>query len=72
MSVFGQVLNLGVDMGEVVSLIRLTSPNFQLRKKFYRGCRAYTGSKFVLANTLAKWKELEPNEINFSQVLTRK
>ena len=28
---------------------------------------AYPGSKFVVANTLAKWKKLEPNEINFSQ-----
>ena len=29
--------------------------------------RAYPGSEFVVANTLAKWKKLEPNEINFSQ-----
>ena len=29
--------------------------------------RAYTGSVFDVANTLAKWKMLEPNEINFSQ-----
>ena len=29
--------------------------------------RANPGSEFVLANTLAKWKKLEPNEINFSQ-----
>ena len=27
--------------------------------------RAYHGSEFVIANTLAKWKKLEPNEINF-------
>ena len=26
--------------------------------------RAYPGSEFVVANTLAKWKKLEPNEIN--------
>ena len=25
------------------------------------------GSEFVVANTLAKWKKLEPNEIDFSQ-----
>ena len=32
------------------------------------GCyRAYPGSEFVVANTLSKWKKLEPNEINFSQ-----
>ena len=29
--------------------------------------RAYPGSKFAVTNTLAKWKKLEPNEINFSQ-----
>ena len=34
--------------------------------------RAYTGSEFVVANTFAKWKKLEPNEINCSQGLARK
>ena len=34
--------------------------------------RAYPGSEFVAANTLAKWKKLEPNEINFSQGLSQK
>ena len=29
--------------------------------------RAYPVSEFVVANTLAKRKKLEPNEINFSQ-----
>ena len=29
--------------------------------------RAYSGSEVVMANTLAKWKKLEPIEINFSQ-----
>ena len=29
--------------------------------------RAYPGTEFVVANTLAKWKKLEPNEIVFSQ-----
>ena len=29
--------------------------------------RAYPGSEFVVANTLAKWKKLESNEIEFSQ-----
>ena len=29
--------------------------------------RAYPGSEFVVANTLAKWKKLDPNEIDFSQ-----
>ena len=34
------------------------------------GCsfRAYPGSEFVVANTLAKWKKLEPNEITSSLV----
>ena len=35
--------------------------------KMNRLARAYPGSEFVVANTLAKWKKLEPNEINFSQ-----
>ena len=35
-------------------------------------CRAYPGSKFVVANTLAKWKKLEPNEVDFSQGLSQK
>ena len=34
--------------------------------------RAYPGSEFVVANTLAKWKKLKPNEINFSQVFSQK
>ena len=34
---------------------------------FYVYYRAHPGSEFVLANTLAKWKKLEPNEVNFSQ-----
>ena len=34
--------------------------------------RAYPGSEFVVANTLAKWKKLEPNEINFSQDFSQK
>ena len=29
--------------------------------------RAYPDSEFVVASTLAKWKKLEPNAINFSQ-----
>ena len=29
--------------------------------------RAYPGLEFVVANTLAKWRKLEPNEINLSQ-----
>ena len=34
--------------------------------------RAYSGSEFVVANSLAKWKKLEPNEINFSQGFSKK
>ena len=29
--------------------------------------KAYPSSDFVVANTLAKWKKLEPNEFDFSQ-----
>ena len=32
-----------------------------------RTFRAYAGSEFVVGNTLAKWKNMEPNETNFSQ-----
>ena len=34
--------------------------------------RANPGSEFVAANTLVKWKKLEPNEINFSQGFSQK
>ena len=34
--------------------------------------RAYPGSEFVVATTLAKWKKLEPNEIDLSQGFVRK
>ena len=34
--------------------------------------RAYLDSEFVVANTLAKWKKMEPNEINFSQGFNQK
>ena len=34
--------------------------------------RAYHGSEFVVANTLDKWKKLEPNEIDFSQGFSQK
>ena len=34
--------------------------------------KAYPGSEFVVANTLAKWKKLEPNEIGFSQGFSQK
>ena len=35
-------------------------------------CRAYPGSQFVIVNTVAKWKKLEPNEINLSQDFSQK
>ena len=34
--------------------------------------RAYPGSEFVVTNPLAKWKKIEPNEINFSQGFSQK
>ena len=43
----------------------LTSP--ETRAKILVSNRAYSGSEFVSANTLAKWNKFEPNEINFSQ-----
>ena len=33
---------------------------------------AYPGSEFVVANTLAKWKKMEPYEIDFSQGFSQK
>ena len=36
------------------------------------GLGAYPGSEFVVANTLAKWKKLEPNEVDFSQGFSQK
>ena len=41
-------------------------------RAFQHSFRAYPGSKFVVANTLAKWKKLEPNEIDFSQGFSQK
>ena len=32
----------------------------------------YSGSEFVVADTSAKWKKLEPSDINFSQGLSQK
>ena len=40
--------------------------------RMYLYPRAYPGSECVVANTLAKWKKLEPNEINFSQGFSQK
>ena len=34
--------------------------------------RAYPGSEFVVANTLGKWKKLEPNDIYFSHDFSQK
>ena len=34
--------------------------------------RAYPASEFVVANTLAKWKKFESNEIDFSQGFSQK
>ena len=34
--------------------------------------RAYPDLEFVVANTLAQWKKLEPKEINFSQCFSQK
>ena len=34
--------------------------------------RAYPGSEYIVANTLAKWKNLEPNGINLSLGLSQK
>ena len=42
-------------------------------KRFHFIClRAYPGSEFVVANTLAKWKKVGPKEIDFSQGFSQK
>ena len=38
----------------------------------FRSIRANPGLEFVVANTLAKWKKLEPNEMDFSQGFSQK
>ena len=43
-------------------------PLFKIEASF----RAFPGSEFVVANSLAKWKKLEPNEIDFSQGFSQK
>ena len=37
-----------------------------------RCIRAYPGSEFVVANTLVKWKKLEPKKLTLAKVLARK
>ena len=44
----------------------------RIHTTFHTMNRAYPGSEFVVANSLAKWKKLEPNEINLAKVLTKK
>ena len=50
------------------------SRQFDLRDviHYISGHRAHPGSEFVVANTLAKWEKLEPNDINFSQGFSKK
>ena len=56
--------------------IKLEIPGFQVSglstTQWRLLIRAYPGSEFVVANTLAKWKTLEPNEINFGQGFSQK
>ena len=50
------------------SIANYLSNIYQIFTRFtHESFRAYPGSGFVVANTLAKWKKLEPNEIDFSQ-----
>ena len=35
-------------------------------------CSANPGTEFVVANALAKWKKLEPNDSDFSQGSSKK
>ena len=46
--------------------------NHTVKKTTYTCNRAYPGSEFVVANTLPKWKKLEPNEITLSQGFSQK
>ena len=63
---------LQVSIGEIIykNVVYMYYTERLLKKA---GCiRAYPGSEFVVAYTLAKWKKLEPNEINFSQGFSQK
>ena len=40
--------------------------------KVFQNLRAYPGPEFVVANTLAEWRKLEPDEIDFSQGFSQK
>ena len=44
----------------------------EVHLNFYSRRRAYSDSEFVVVNTLAKWKKLEPNESDYSQGFSQK
>ena len=57
----------------------ITLQNIQETKRYGRtdgqrenSIRAYPGPEFVVANTLAKWKKLQPNKFDFSQGFSQK
>ena len=54
-------------MGKKISTFLCSKVLFILAYRINYSIRADPGSEFVVGNTLAKSKKLEPDEINFSQ-----
>ena len=55
-----------------ILVIKWEGYNMPINDRWLTKSRAYPGSEFVVANTLAKWKKLEPNEVKFSQGFSQK
>ena len=53
----------------LVSMVKMFWSVFEYMQQTYM---AYPGSECVVASILAKWKKLEPNEIDFSQGFSQK
>ena len=53
-------------MSKKLSSAAMVIGALRVKEGFYL-CAGNTGSKFVVANSLFKWKKLEPNKFDFSQ-----
>ena len=63
-------------MNKEACLITIIKPPYfskqHTNQNIVKHYRAYPGLEFVVANTLAIWRKLEPNEINLSQGFSQK
>ena len=59
-------------MDEIKKKIEIIFFFFYFPGNYSRRVCNSTGSEFVVANNLAKWKKLEPNEIDFGQDFSQK